>query len=146
MFYIVSTSSHGMHRGGFFPSIKRSESYTYYKWPMRSREKTVSSLLLARGQETEPFSFGMIIMQQMVTQSSHPSRHSSKRHLFRRDFKSEKGMCSSKRSPWRISLAAESASAAEFPLMPVWPGTETKTITFSPLVILSTVPQAECLC
>ena len=42
-------------------------------------------------------------------------------------------MSSTEMSPSRASLAAE--SAAEFPLMPTWPGTQIKTISLPSLVI-----------
>ena len=42
-------------------------------------------------------------------------------YLVVRDFRSENGMSSTEISPLRASLAAE--SAAEFPMMPTWPGT-----------------------
>ena len=48
--------------------------------------------------------------------------------FFRRGLRSKKEMPSSKMSPSRASLAAE--SAPDLPLMPVWPGTQTKTISF----------------
>ena len=41
-------------------------------------------------------------------------------------------MSSNKMPPLRASLAAE--SAAEFPLMPTWPGTQIKTISLSHLL------------
>ena len=43
-------------------------------------------------------------------------------YIYLRDFRSENGMSSTETSPSRASLAAE--SAAEFPLMPTWPGTQ----------------------
>ena len=49
-----------------------------------------------------------------------------------RVLESEKRMNSSEMSPPRASLAAK--SAAEFPLMPTWPGTQTETISFPSLV------------
>ena len=64
--------------------------------------------------------------------SSHSDCHRSNIYLFARDFKSENGISSTEVSPTRASLAA--ASAAELPLMPTWPGTQTKTISFASLV------------
>lgn len=134
MFYIVSSSSHGMHRGGLFPSIKRSESYTYYKWPMCSREKIVSSLLFARGQETQRFSFGMIIMQQMVHSRPTPADtalngiYSYEILGLRKGWAHLRGR--HRGHPQQQSLHLQHV----FSVMPIWPGTETKTISFSPLV------------
>ena len=48
-------------------------------------------------------------------------------YLFACDFKSENGMSSTEVSP-------TTASAAELPLMPTWPGTQIKTISFPSLV------------
>ena len=55
-----------------------------------------------------------------------------KKIIFARVSRSENGMSPSEMSPSRASLAAE--SAAEFPLMPTWPGTQLKTISFPSLV------------
>ena len=59
--------------------------------------------------------------------SSHTDCHISNIYiyLFLRGFRSENGMSSTEMSPTRASLAAE--SAAEFPIMPTWPGTQIKT-------------------
>ena len=65
--------------------------------------------------------------------SSHSNCHGSNIYLFVRGFRSENGMSSTEMSPSRASLAAE--SAAEFPLMPTWPGTLMKTISLPSLVI-----------
>ena len=51
--------------------------------------------------------------------SPHSDCHRSNTYLFVRGFRSEKGRSSSEMSPSRASLAA-----AEFPLMPTWPGTQ----------------------
>ena len=53
---------------------------------------------------------------------------SSAMSLFKRGSESEKGLSSFQTSPSRASLAA--VSAAELPLMPTWPRTQTKTSSF----------------
>ena len=57
---------------------------------------------------------------------------SSNTDLFAREFKSEKGMSSTGTLPTRASLATE--SAAEFPLMSIWPETQIKTVSLPSLV------------
>ena len=94
---------------------------------MCNRVNTVSSFLFFRGQTTHCFKTGNISCNLFPGSSSYADCHNSNIYLFARDFKSENGMSSTEVSPTRASLAA--ASAAELPLMPTWPGTQTiKTI------------------
>ena len=65
--------------------------------------------------------------------SSHSDCHSSNIYLFVHGFRSENRMSSTEKFPSWACLAAE--SAAEFPLMPTWPGTQMKTISLPSLVI-----------
>ena len=87
---------------------------------------TVSSFLFVQGQTTHRFKTGNISCNLFHGSSS----HSDCRPKFY-DFKSENGM-SSTMSPIRESLAA--ASAAELSIVPTWPGTQTKTISFPSLI------------
>ena len=93
---------------------------------------TVSSFLFVQGQTTHCFKTGNILCNLFPGSSSYADCHNSNIYLFARDFKSENGMSSTEVSPTRASLAA--ASAAELPLMPTWPGTQIKTISFPSLV------------
>ena len=103
------------------------------EWPMCNRAITVSSFLFFRGQDIHSFNTGNILYNLFSGDSSHSDCHSSNIYLFVRDFRSENGMSSTEMSPSRASLAAE--SAAEFPLMPTWLGTQMKTISLPSLVI-----------
>ena len=87
---------------------------------------------LVRGQNIYSFNTGNILHNLFSGNSSHSDCHSSNIHFFERGFRSENGMSSTEMSPSRASLAAE--SAAEFPLMPTWPGTQMKTISLPSLV------------
>ena len=62
-------------------------------------------------------------------QGIHPTHPARLPYLFIQGFKSEEGTSSSEMSPSRASLAT--VSAAGSPLMPTWPATLTKTISFS---------------
>ena len=86
-----------------------------------------------RGQTIHSFNTGNILYNLFSGYSSHSACHSSNIYLFVRDFRSENGMSSTEMLPSRASLAAE--SAAKFPLMPTWPGTQMKTISLPSLVI-----------
>ena len=79
------------------------------------------------------FNTGNILYNLFSGNSSHSDCHSCNIYLFVHGFRSENGMNSTEMSPSRASLAAE--SAAEFPLMPTWPGTQKKTISLPSLVI-----------
>ena len=103
------------------------------KWPMCNRAITVSSFLFVWWQTIHSFNTGNILYNLFSGNSSHSDCHSSNIYLFVRDFRSENGMSSTKMSPSRASLAAE--SAAKIPLMPTWPGTQMKTVSFPSLVI-----------
>ena len=125
----VKHLSHPIHIGGSSPFNKR----VIKEWPMCNRAITVSSFLFLRGQTIHSFSIGNILYNLFSGNSSHSDCHSSNIYLFVRDFRSENGMSSTKMSPSRASSAAE--SAAKFPLMPTWPGTQMKTISLLSLVI-----------
>ena len=103
------------------------------KWPMCKRAITVSSFLFVWWQTIHSFNTGNILYNLFSGNSSHSDCHSSNIYLFVRDFRSENGMSSTKMSPSRASLAAE--SAAKIPLMPTWPGTQMKTVSFPSPVI-----------
>ena len=94
---------------------------------------TDSSFLFVRGQTIHYINTGNILCNLFSGNSSHSDCHSSNTFLFERDFMSENGMSSTEMSPSRASLSAE--SAAEFPLMPTWPGTQIKTVYLPSLVI-----------
>ena len=94
---------------------------------------TVSSFLFVWGQTIHSFNTGNILCILLFGNSSHSDCHSSNIYLFVPYFRSENGMSSTKMSPSRASLAAE--SAAKFPLMPTQPGTQIKTISLPSLVI-----------
>ena len=94
----------------------------------------VSSFLFVQGQNIHSFNTGNILYKLFSGNSSHSDCHSSNIYLFVRGFRSENGMSSTEMSPSRASLAAE--SAAKFPLMPTWPGTQKKTISLPPLYII----------
>ena len=79
------------------------------------------------------FYTGNILYNLFSGNSSHSDCHSSNIYLFVRGFRSENGMSSTEMSPSRTSLSAE--SAAEFPLMPTWPGIQMKSISLPSLVI-----------
>ena len=126
---IVKSSSQLMHIG---PSSTFSRKEWVIKdWPMRSRAITVSSFLFVREQTTHCFKTGNISCNLFPGSSSHSDWHNLYIYLLARDFKSENGMSSTKVSPTRASLAA--VSAAELPLMPTCPGTQTKTVSFPSL-------------
>ena len=86
-----------------------------------------------RGQDIHSFNTGNIWYNFFSGNSSQSDCHSSNIYLFVHGFRSENGMSSTKMSPSRASLAAE--SAAEFPQIPTWPGTQMKTIFLPSLVI-----------
>ena len=73
------------------------------------------------------FNTGNILYNLFSRNSSHSDCHSSNIYLLVCDFRSENRMSSTEMSPSWASLAAE--SAAEFSLMPTWPGTQIKTIS-----------------
>ena len=98
------------------------------EWPMCNRAITVSSFLFVRGQTIHSFNIGNILYNLFSGNSSHSDCHSSNIYLFVRGFRSENGMSSTEMSPSKASLAAE--SAAEFPLMPTWPGTLSPLLSF----------------
>ena len=127
----VKRLSHPINIGGSSPFNKKE--WVIKKWPMCNRAITVFSFLFLRGQTIHSFSIGNILYNLFSGNSSHSDCHSSNIYLFVRDFRSENGMSSTEMSPSRASLAAE--SAAEFPLMPTWPGIQMKTISLPSLVI-----------
>ena len=94
---------------------------------------TVSSFLFVWGQTIHSFNTGNILYILLLGNSSHSDCYSSNIYLFVPYFRSENGMSSTKMSPSRASLAAE--SAAKFPLMPTQLGTQIKTISLLSLVI-----------
>ena len=128
---MVKSLSHPIHIGGSSPFNKKE--WVIKEWPMCNRAITVSSFLFVQGQTIHSFSIGNIFYNLFSRNSSHSDCHSSNIYLFVHDFRSENGMSSTEMSPSRASLAAE--SAAEFPLMPTWPGTQMKTISLPSLVI-----------
>ena len=128
---MVKRLSHPMHIGGSSPFNKKE--WVIKEWPMCNRAIIDSSFLFVRGQTIHSFNTGNIWCNLFSGNSSHSDCHSSNIYLFVRDFGSENGMSSTEMSPSRASLAAE--SAAEFPLMPTWPGTQMKTIYLPSLVI-----------
>ena len=128
---MVKRLSHPMHIGGSSPFNKKE--WVIKEWPMCNRAITVSSFLFVRGQTIHSFNTGNILHNLFSGNSSHLDCHSSNVYFVVRDFRSENGMSSTEMSPSKASLAAE--SAAEFPLMPTWPGTQMKTIPLPSLVI-----------
>ena len=122
---MVKLLSHPMHIGDSSPFNKKE--WVIKEWPMCNRAITVSSSLFVWGQTIHSFNTGNILCSLVSGSSSHSDCHSSNIYLFERGFRSDNGMRA------RASLAAE--SAAEFPLMPTWPGTQIKTISFPALVI-----------
>ena len=101
---------------------------------MCNRVNTVSSLLFARGQITRCLKSETDFMQFLFLELI-PLRLAATGLIhvcLYKAFRSEIGMSSSEMSPTRASLTAE--SAAELLLMPTWPGTQIKTITFPSLV------------
>ena len=114
---MVKRLSHLMHIGGSSPFNKKE--WVRKEWPMCNRAITVSSFLFVWGQNIHSFNTGNILYNLFSGNSSHSDCHSSNIYLFVHGFRSENGMSSTKMSPSRASLAAE--SAAEFPLMPTWP-------------------------
>ena len=117
---MVKRLSHPIHIGGSSPFNKKE--WVIKEWPMCNQATTVSSFLFVREQTIHSFSIGNILYNLFSRNSSHSDCHSSNIHLFVRDFRSENGMSSTEMSPSGASLAAE--SAADFPLMPTWPGTQ----------------------
>ena len=111
---MVKRLSHLMHIGGSSPFNKKE--WVRKEWPMCNRAITVSSFLFVWGQNIHSFNTGNILYNLFSGNSSHSDCHSSNIYLFVCGFRSENGMSSTKMSPSRASLAAE--SAAEFPLMP----------------------------
>ena len=124
---MVKRLSHPMHSGGFSPFNKKE--WVRKEWPMCNRATTVSSSSFFRGQNIWDWD---ILYDFFSGNSSHSDCHSSNIYLCVRGFRSENGMSSTEMSPSRASLAAE--TAAEFPLMPTWPGTQMKTISLPSLV------------
>ena len=120
-----------MHIGGSTPFNKKE--WVRKEWPMCNRAITVSSFLFVWGQMIHSFNTGNILYNLFSRKSSHSDCHGSNIYLLVCDFRSENGMSSTKMSPSRASLAAE--SAAKFPLMPTWPGTQIKAISLPSLVI-----------
>ena len=128
---MVKRLSHPMHTGGSSPFNKKE--WVIKEWPMCNWAITVSSFLFAWGQTTHSFNIGNILCNLFSGNSSHSDCHSSNIYLFVCDFRSENGMSSTEMSPSRASVAA--ASAAKFPLMPTWLGTQIKTTSLPSLVI-----------
>ena len=128
---MVKRLSHPIHIGGSSPFNKKE--WVIKEWPMCNRAITISSILFVRGLTIHSFSIGNILYNLFSGNSSNSDCHSSNIYLFVRDLRSENGMSSTEMSPSRTSLAAE--SAAEFPLMPTWAGTQMKTISLPSLVI-----------
>ena len=130
---MVKCLSHPMHIGGSSPFNKKE--WVRKEWPMCNQAITLSSFLFFRGQDIHSFNTWNILYNFFSGNSSHSESdcYSSNIYLFVRGFRSENGMSSTKMSPSRASLAAE--SAAEFPLKPIWPGTRMKTISLPSLVI-----------
>ena len=122
---MVKLLSHPMHIGGSSP-FNRKE-WVIKEWPMCNWAITFSSFLFVWGQTIHYFNTGNILCNLFSGNSSHSDCHSSNIYLFVCDFRSENRMCPTEMSPSRASLAAE--SAAEFPLMLTWPGTQMKTIS-----------------
>ena len=127
----VKRLSHPIHTGGSSPFNKKE--WVIKEWPMCNRAITVSSFLFLQGQTIHSFNIGNILYNLFSGNSSHSDCHISNIYLSVCDFRSENGMSSTEMSPSRASLDAE--SAAEFPLMPTWPGTQMKTISLPSLVI-----------
>ena len=128
---MVKCLSHPMHIGGSSPFNKKE--WVRKEWPMCNQASTLSSFLFFPGQDIHSFNTWNILYNLFSGNSSHSDCYSSNIYLFVRGFRSENGISSTKMSPSRASLAAE--SAAEFPLMPIWPGTQMKTISLPSLVI-----------
>ena len=129
---MVKRLSHPMHIRGSSPFSKKE--WVIKEWPMCNRAITVSSFRLSEDKKKiHSFNTGNMLYNLFSGNSSHSDCHSSNIYLFVRDFRSENGMSSTEMSPSRASLAAE--SAAEFPLMPTWPGTQMKTMYLPSLVI-----------
>ena len=128
---MVKCLSHPMCIGSSSPFNKKE--WARKEWPMCNRAITVSSFLFVQGQNIHSFNTGNISYNLFSGNSSHSDCHSSNIYLFVRGFRSENGMSSTEMLPSRASLAAE--SAAKFPLMPTWPGTQMKTTSLSCLVI-----------
>ena len=133
---MVKRLSHPMHIGGSSPFNKKE--WVRKEWPMCNRAITVSSFLFFRGQAIHSFNTGNILYNLFSGNSAHSDCHSSNIYLFVRGFRSENGMSSTEMSPSRASLAAE--SAAEFPLMPTWPGTQMKTISLQMTMYCTMTP------
>ena len=128
---MVECLSHPMHTGGSSPCNKKE--WVIKEWPVCNWAITVSSFLFVRGQTKHSFNTGNILYNLFSRNSSHSDCHNSNMCLFVRDFRSENGMNSTETTPSRASLAAESAT--EFLLMPIWLGTQMKTISLPSLVI-----------
>ena len=144
---MVKLLSHPMRIGGSSPVNKKE--WVRKEWPMCNRAITVSSFLFVRGQTIHSFNTENILYNLFSGNSSHSDCHSSNIYVCVRgfrsqngmSFRSENGMSSTEMSPSRAFLAAE--SAAEFPLMPTWPGTQMKTISLPSLVILYIILKSE---
>ena len=125
---VLKKATHCMEykREDFVPF--RSKEWVISEWPIRSRDRTDSSLRLKRQDARNSFIFGL--SGSVCLRISFPTHFARAqwRNCSNVVFKSEKGVCSSETSPSRASLTAE--SVAELPLMPTWPGTQTKTISF----------------
>ena len=78
IYSIVSKSSHGMHKDGSSPFNKVVG--VMYEWLMCSREITVSSLLLVRGQEMQYFSFGQVVCS-LLRETRHTSIAKALKHV-----------------------------------------------------------------
>ena len=124
---MVKRLSHPMHTGSSSPFNKKE--WVRKEWPMCNWAITVSSFLFVRGENIKKINTGNILYNLFSGNSSHSDCHSSNIYLFVCGFRSENGMSSTEMSPSRASVAAE------FPLMPTWPGTQMKTISLPSLVI-----------
>ena len=130
---MVKRLSHPMHTGTLRNSPFNKNEWVRKELSMYNRAIAVSSFLFFRGQDIHSFNTGNMLYNLFAGNSSHSDCHSSNIYLFVRGFRFENGMSSTEMSPSRASLAAE--SAAEFPLMPTWPGTQMKTISLPSHVI-----------
>ena len=99
---------------------------------MYNRHIIDSSFLFVRGYTSTILQMWKYLVQFILWELVPLSCHSTNRYLFIRDFTSAKEVSSSEMSPSWASLAVE--SAAEFPLMPTWPGTQIKTVSLPSLV------------
>ena len=126
---MVKHLSHPMHTGG--SSRFNKKEWVRKEWPMCNQAITVSSFCFSKDKIYILLILGISYI--FSGNSSHSDCHSSNIYLFVRGFRSENGMSSTEMSPSRASLAAE--SAAKFPLMPTWLGTQMKTISLPSFVI-----------